>query len=88
MSAYKNGEEGTAWPALVQVVPCSFEDRPVRNLLSLSHMGIFIPSLPCPGEAACGKDGRTDAAVRISVPGGGTEVLADDGKHDLAPVLS
>lgn len=32
--AHKNGEEGMDWPVPVQVVPYSFEDRPVQNLPS------------------------------------------------------
>lgn len=71
----------------VQVVSYSFEHCPVQNLPSLSHSGIAIPSLPMPQGGRLETDRQTDAAVRISMPVGGTEVLADDGKHDLAPVL-
>lgn len=76
------------WPAPVQVVPYSFEDRPVQNFPSLSNPRISIPSLPLPQGGSLRTDGRTDAAVRICTRVGGTKVLADDGKHDLAPVLS
>lgn len=84
--AHKNGEEDMDW--LVQVVPYSFQDRPVQNLPSLSRTGIAIPSLALPQGGSLRTDGQTEAVGRISMPVGTTEVLADDGKHDLAPVLS
>ena len=43
------------WPVPVQGVPYSFEDYPVKNFTSLSHMRTTISSLLCPGEAARGR---------------------------------
>lgn len=71
----------------VQVVPYSFDHCPVQNLPSLSHAGVAILLLPMPQGGRLQTGRQTDAVVRFSMPVGGIEVLADDGKHDLAPVL-
>lgn len=76
--------EGMDWSVTVQMMHSSFEDHPIRNLPALhrdhnSFLASASGRLPSSWPAAI---------VRVSTSAGGTEVLADYGKHDLAPERS
>lgn len=72
------------WSMTVHMMHYSFEDCPIQTLRALprDHNSFFTSAsgrLPSSWMAAI---------VRVSMSAGGTEVLADYGKHDLAPERS
>lgn len=61
--------------------------KPSFPVLHRDCHGFFTPATERQ-PAGRWMDGQTAAVVRIPMPVGGTEVLADNGKHDLAPMFS